>query len=188
MKKPLSIILIFLLIISLAGNITLYLQLNKVNSENRNFNNSIVETQDLISELENQLSDLQQQLSDSTAKNEELQENNDSLQSELEQLKLEMEKLQSEKSLLSEENEASLLSDTKPISPANTGSSSDNSTSTTNNNNSSNTTSSNQGNTSGTTSSSSFNQDNVGDILNSMFGEGGSATGYGNGQGMRGDY
>lgn len=78
---------------------------------------------------------------------------------------------------------ASLLSDTKPTSNTNTS----NSTSTTNNN-SSNTPSSNQGNTNGTTSSSSFNQDNVGDILNSMFGEGGSATGYGNGQGMRGDY
>lgn len=29
------------------------------------------------------------------------------------------------------------------------------------------------------------NTDNVGDILNNLFGEGGSATGYGNGQGMK---
>ena len=95
MKKPLSIILIFLLIISIAGNIVLYLQLNKVNTENRDLNNSIVEIQDSISDLENQLLDLQQQLSDSTAKNEELQENNDSLQSELEQLQSEVEFLKS---------------------------------------------------------------------------------------------
>ena len=95
MKKPLSIILTIILIISIVGNITLYLQLNKVNSNNRGLNNSIVEIQDLISELENQLSDLQQQLSDSTAKNEELQENNDSLQSELEQLQSEVEFLKS---------------------------------------------------------------------------------------------
>lgn len=95
MKKPLSIILIFLLIISIAGNIVLYLQLNKVNSNNRDLNNSIVEIQNSISDLENQLSDLQQQLSDSTAKNVELQENNDSLQSELEQLQSEVEFLKS---------------------------------------------------------------------------------------------
>ena len=68
---------------------------------------------------------------------------------------------------------ASLLSDTKPTAP--TGSS--NSTSTTNNNNSSNTPSSNQGNTNGTTSSGSFNQDNIGDILNGMFGESHSVEG-----------
>ena len=84
MKKPLSIILGAILIISIVGNITLYLQLNKVNSNNRDLNNSIVEIQNSISDLENQLSDLQQQLSDSTTKNVELQENNDSLQSELE--------------------------------------------------------------------------------------------------------
>ena len=95
MKKPLSVILIFLLIISIVGNIALYLQLNKVNSNNQDLNNSIVEIQDSICELENQLSDLQQQLSDSTAKNEELQENNDSLQSELEQLQSEVEFLKS---------------------------------------------------------------------------------------------
>lgn len=73
----------------------MYLQLNKVNTENRDLNNSIVEIQDSISDLENQLLDLQQQLSDSTAKNEELQENNDSLQSELEQLQSEVEFLKS---------------------------------------------------------------------------------------------
>ena len=95
MKKPLSIILILLLIISIVGNVTLYLQLNKVNSNNRDLNNSIVEIQDSISDLENQLSDVQEQLSDSTAKNVELQENNDSLQSELEQLQSEVEFLKS---------------------------------------------------------------------------------------------
>ena len=84
MKRPLSVILIFLFIISIVGNITLYLQLNKVNSNNQDLNNSIVEIQNSISDLENQLSDLQQQLSDSTTKNGELQEKNDSLQSELE--------------------------------------------------------------------------------------------------------
>lgn len=77
---------------------------------------------------------------------------------------------------------ASLLSDTKPTSNTNT----NNSTSTTNNNNSSNTPSSNQGNTNGTTSSGSFNQDNIGDILNGMFGESHSVEG-GSGS-MRGDY
>ena len=95
MKKSLSIILIFLLIISIVGNVTLYLQLNKVNSNNQDLNNSIVEIQDSISDLENQLSDVQEQLSDSTAKNGELQENNDSLQSELEQLQSEVEFLKS---------------------------------------------------------------------------------------------
>lgn len=95
MKKPLSIILAIILIISIVGNITLYLQLNKVNSNNQGLNNSIVEIQDSISDLENQLSDLQQQLSDSTAKNEELQENNDFLHSELEQLQSEVEFLKS---------------------------------------------------------------------------------------------
>lgn len=77
MKKPLSIILTIILTISIVGNITLYLQLNKVNTENQDLNNSIVEIQDSISDLENQLSDVQEQLSDSTTKNEELQENND---------------------------------------------------------------------------------------------------------------
>ena len=59
MKRPLSIILTIILTISIAGNITLYLQLNKVNSNNQDLNNSIVEIQDSISDLENQLSDLQ---------------------------------------------------------------------------------------------------------------------------------
>lgn len=76
---------------------------------------------------------------------------------------------------------ASLLTDTKPTSNTNTS----NSTSTTNNNTSSNIPSSNQGNTNGTTSSSSFNQDNIGDILNGMFGEGGSPNGMGNGNGLK---
>ena len=169
MKKPLSIILTIILIISIVGNITLYLQLNKVNSNNQDLNNFIVEIQDSISDLENQLSDVQEQLSDSTAKNEKLHENNDSLQSELEQLQSEVEKLQLEKSLSSETTETEFKQEE----------SSNNSDSTT-------TTSSNQGNTSGSNSSSnSFNQDNVGDILNNLFGEGGSATGYGNGQGMK---
>lgn len=95
MKKPLSIILAIILIISIVGNVTLFLQLNKVNSENQDLNNSIVEIQNSISDLENQLSDVQEQLSDSTTKNEELQENNDSLQSELEQLQSEVEFLKS---------------------------------------------------------------------------------------------
>lgn len=95
MKKPLSIILTIIIIISIVGNIVLYLQLNKVNSNNQDLNNSIVEIQDSISDLENQLSDVQEQLSDSTTKNGELQENNDSLQSELEQLQSEVEFLKS---------------------------------------------------------------------------------------------
>lgn len=95
MKKILSIISIFLLIISFVGNIVLYLQLNKMNSENQDLNNSIVEIQNSISDLENQLSDVQEQLSDSTTKNEELQENNDFLHSELEQLQSEVEFLKS---------------------------------------------------------------------------------------------
>ena len=159
MKKPLSIILTIILIISIVGNIVLYLQLNKVNTENRDLNNSIVEIQDSISDLENQLSDVQEQLSNSTAKNEELQKNNDSLQSELEQLQSEVEKLQLEKSLSLE---------------------------TSNNRDFTATISSNQGNTSNSTSSNSpFNQDNVGDILNNLFGEGGSPNGMGNGQGLK---
>ena len=95
MKKPLSVILGAILIISIVGNITLYLQLNKVNTENQDLNNSIVEIQDSIFDLENQLSDVQEQLSDSTTKNGELQENNDSLQLELEQLQSEVEFLKS---------------------------------------------------------------------------------------------
>lgn len=95
MKKTLSVILILLFIISIVGNVILYLQLNKVNSNNQDLNNSIVEIRNSISDLENQLSDLQQQLSDSTTKNGELQEKNDSLQSELEQLQSEVEFLKS---------------------------------------------------------------------------------------------
>ena len=222
MKKPLSIILTIILIISIVGNIVLYLQLNKVNTENRDLNNSIVEIQDSISDLETQLSDAQEQLSASVTKNEELQSENESLQSELEQLQSEVEFLKSivpmsvtmyaledcdtyskpdessDKVTTVEKSaslhvtgrtindwyrvewgngvvyiKASLLSGTKPTSSTNTGSgsSSGNSTSTTNNNNNSNTPSSNQGNTSGTTSNGSFNQDNIGDILNGMFGE-----------------
>ena len=95
MKKSLSIILTIILIISIAGNIVLYLQLNKMNSENQGLSSSIVEIQNSISDLENQLFDVQEQLSDSTAKNGELQENNDSLQSELEQLQSEVEFLKS---------------------------------------------------------------------------------------------
>ena len=95
MKKPLSIILTIILIISVVGNITLYLQLNKVNSNNHDLNNSIVEIQDSISDLETQLSDVQEQLSASVTKNEELQSENESLQSELEQLQSEVEFLKS---------------------------------------------------------------------------------------------
>ena len=167
MKKTLSVILILLFIISIVGNVILYLQLNKVNSNNQDLNNSIVEIRNSISDLENQLSDLQQQLSDSTTKNGELQEKNDSLQSELEQLQSEVKKLQSEKSLSSETTETEFKQEE----------SSSSNTSTTNNNNSSNTPSSNQGNTNGAASSNSFNQDNVGDILNSMFGESHSGEG-----------
>ena len=220
MKKPLSIILTIILAISVVGNITLYMQLNKMNSENQDLNNSIVEIQDSISDLENQLSDVQEQLSDSTTKNGELQENNDFLHSELEQLQSEVEFLKSiepmsvtmyaledcdtyskpdessDKVTTVEKSaslhvtgrtsndwyrvewgngevyiKSSLLSDTKPTSNTNTSNSSSSNTSTTNNNNSSNTPSSNQGNTNGNTSSGSFNQDNIGDILNGMFGE-----------------
>ena len=95
MKKTLSVILGTILIISIVGNIVLYLQLNKVNSNNQDLNNSIVEIQESISDLENQLSDAQEQLSDSVTKNEELQSENESLQSELEQLQSEVEFLKS---------------------------------------------------------------------------------------------
>lgn len=224
MKKSLSIILTIILIISIVGNVTLYLQLNKMNSENQDLNNSIVEIRDSISDLENQLSNVQEQMSDSTTKNGELQENNNSLQSELEQLQSEVEFLKSIEPMsvtmyaledcdtYSKPDEssdkvttvektaslhvtgrtsndwyrvkwgngvvyikASLLSDKKPTSSTNTSNSSN--TSTTNNNNSSNTPSSNQGNTNGNTSSGSFNQDNIGDILNGMFGESHSVEG-----------
>ena len=236
MKKPLSIILTIILIISIVGNVILYLQLNKVNSNNRDLNNSIVEIQDSISDLENQLSDVQEQLSDSTAKNVELQENNDSLQSELEQLQSEVEFLKSiepmsvtmyaledcdtyskpdessDKVTTVEKSaslhitgrtsndwyrvewgngevyiKASLLSDTKPTSNTNTGSSSN--TSTTNNNSNSNSNNSNS-NSSTTTPSqgSSLNQENVGAILDNLFGEGTGATGGSTGSGGWANY
>jgi regulator of replication initiation timing len=217
MKKPLSIILTIILIISIVGNITLYLQLNKVNSNNQDLNNSIVEIQDSISDLENQLSDVQEQLSDSTIKNGELQENNDSLQSELEQLQSEVEFLKSiepmsvtmyaledcdtyskpdessDKVTTVEKSaslhvtgrtsndwyrvewgngvvyiKASLLSDTKPTAP--TGSSN---SGTTNNNNSEST---NEPTNPTPNNNNTLNQENVGDILDGLFGP--STGGY----------
>lgn len=73
---------------------------------------------------------------------------------------------------------ASLLSDTKPTSSTNTSNSSSSNTSTTNNNSNSNssTTTPSQG--------SSLNQENVGAILDNLFGEGTGTNGLGNGQGM----
>lgn len=213
MKKPLSIILIFLFIISIVGNVTLYLQLNKVNIENQNLNNSIVEIQNSISDLENQLSDVQEQLSDSTTKNEELQENNDFLHSELEQLQSEVEFLKSiepmsvtmyaledcdtyskpdessDKVTTVEKSaslhvagrtsndwyrvtlgngvvyiKSSLLSDKKPIAP--TGSSNSGAT---NNNNSEST---NEPTNPTPNNNNTLNQENVGDILDGLFGPG----------------
>ena len=219
MKKPLSIILTIILIISIIGNIALYLQLNKVNTENRDLNNSIVEIQNSISDLENQLSDVQEQLSDSTTKNGELQENNDFLHSELEQLQSEVEFLKSiepmsvtmyaledcdtyskpdessDKVTTVEKSaslhvtgrtsndwyrvtwgngvvyiKASLLSDKKPTSNNNTGSSSN--TSTTNNNSNSNSGSNSNSSTTTPSQGSSLTQENVGAILDNLFGEG----------------
>lgn len=166
-NKTFNVIVLILLIVSVAGNILLYSRLKTSTTDNQNLNTTVSEIQASMDNLENQLSDLQQQLSDSTTKNEELQENNDSLQSELEQLQSEMEKLQSEK------NEASLLSDTKPTSNTNTS----NSTSTTNNNSNSNSNSS----TTTPSQGSSLTQENVGAILDNLFGEGTAATGGGNG-------
>lgn len=217
MSERLTVILGAILIISITGNITLYLQLNKVNSNNRDLNNSIVEIQDSISDLENRLSDLQQQLSDSTSKNGELQENNDSLQSELEQLQSEVEFLKSiepmsvtmyaledcdtyskpdessDKVTTVEKSaslhvtgrtsndwyrvewgngevyiKASLLSDKKPTSSTNTS----NSTSTTNNNSNSNSGSNSNSSTTTPSQGSSLTQENVGAILDNLFGEG----------------
>lgn len=211
MKRPLSIILTIILAISIVGNVILYLQLNKVNSNNQDLNNSIVEIQNSISDLENQLSDLQQQLSDSTTKNGELQKNNDSLQSELEQLQSEVEFLKSiepmsvtmyaledcdtyskpdessDKVTTVEKSaslhvtgrtsndwyrvtwgngvvyiKASLLSDKKPTAP--TGSSNNG---TTNNNNSE---SPNEPTNSAPNNNNTLNQENVGDILDGLFG------------------
>ena len=71
---------------------------------------------------------------------------------------------------------ASLLSDTKPTSSTNTS----NSTSTTNNNSNSNSNSS----TTTPSQGSSLNQENVGAILDNLFGEGTGTNGLGNGQGM----
>lgn len=214
MSERLTVILGAILIISITGNITLYLQLNKVNSNNRDLNNSIVEIQDSISDLENRLSDLQQQLSDSTSKNGELQENNDSLQSELEQLQSEVEFLKSiepmsvtmyaledcdtyskpdessDKVTTVEKSaslhvtgrtsndwyrvewgngvvyiKASLLSDKKPTAP--TGSSNSGAT---NNNNSESTNK--PTNPAPSNSNNKLNQENVGNILDGLFGPG----------------
>ena len=174
MKKTLSVILILLFIISIVGNVILYLQLNKVNSNNQDLNNSIVEIRNSISDLENQLSDLQQQLSDSTTKNGELQEKNDSLQSELEQLQSEVKKLQSEKSLSSETTETEFKQEE----------SSSSNTSTTNNNSNSNSGSNSNSSTTTPSQGSSITQENVGAILDNLFGEGTGTNGLGNGQGM----
>lgn len=230
MKNSLAIILTIIFFISIVGNITLYLQLNKVNSNNQDLNNSIVEIKDSISDLENQLSDVQQQLSDSTAKNGELQENNDSLQSELEQLQSEVEFLKSIEPMsvtmyaledcdtYSKPDESSdkvttveksaslhvtgrtsndwyrvtwgngvvyikdsLLSDTKPTSNTNTS----NSTSTTNNNSNSNSGSNSNSSTTTPSQGSSLTQENVGAILDNLFGEGTGTNGLGNGNGLK---
>lgn len=205
MKRPLSIILTIILTISIVDNITLYLQLNKVNSNNQDLNNSIIEIQNSISDLENQLSDVQEQLSDSTTKNGELQENNDFLHSELEFLQsiepmsVTMYALEdcdtyskpdesSDKITTVEKSaslhitgrtsndwyrvewgngevyiKASLLSDTKPTAP--TGSSNSGAT---NNNNSESTNE--PTNPAPSNSNNKLNQENVGDILDGLFG------------------
>lgn len=222
MKKLIPIILSIILIISVAGNIALYMQLKKVNASNQNLNTTISEMQASITDLENQLSDLQQQLSDSTAKNEELQLENDDLQSELEFQKsikpmaVTMYALEdcdtyskpdesSDKVTTVEKSaslhvtgrtsndwyrvewgngvvyiKASLLSDTKSTSNTNTS----NSTSTTNNNSNSNSGSNSNSSTTTPSQGSSLTQENVGAILDNLFGEG--TGGYGGDLGDQG--
>ena len=94
MKKALPIILSILVIVSITGNVLFYSKLKFANTDNQNLNASIVEIQASMDDLENQLSEVQADLSDTNTKNEELQSENESLQSETESLQAELEKLQ----------------------------------------------------------------------------------------------
>ena len=218
MKKLIPIILSIILIISVAGNIALYMQLKKVNASNQNLNTTISEMQASITDLENQLSDLQQQLSDSTTKNEELQENNDSLQSELERLQSEVDFLKSIEPMsvtmyaledcdtYSKPDESSdkVTTVEKSASLHVTGRTSNDWYRVTWGNgvvyikasllsdkkptSNTNTGSSSSSNTSTTNNNNTITQEKVQDVLTDLFGPSTGVTGSGNGQGMRIDY
>lgn len=175
MKKPLSIILTIILAISVVGNITLYIRLNKMNSENQDLNNSVVEIQDSISNLENQLSEVQADLSDTNTKNEELQSGNESLQSEIESLQTELEKLQAtglEETSVNNNNDSQSGSDvaSEVQEPAQSNQASQEQEDSDNN------------------QSSTITQEKVQEVLTDLFGPSNGTNAFGNGQGMRGDY
>lgn len=93
-NKTFNVVLMILLIVSVAGNILLYLRLKTSTTDNKNLNTTISEVQASMDNLENQISEVQADLSDTNTKNEELQSENESLQSEIELLQAELEKLQ----------------------------------------------------------------------------------------------
>ena len=93
-NKTFNVVLMILLIVSVAGNILLYLRLKTSTTDNKNLNTTISEVQASMDNLENQISEVQADLSDTNTQNEELQSENEYLQSEIESLQLELEKLQ----------------------------------------------------------------------------------------------
>ena len=85
MKKPLPIILIILLVISITGNILLYKQLKEANTENKSLTSSLAEAQETLESLESEQKDLEEQLNNLETERKGLEEEQNTLQSEIEQ-------------------------------------------------------------------------------------------------------
>ena len=85
MKKPLPIILIILLVISIIGNIFLYKQLKEAGTENKSLTSSLAEAQETLESIESEQKDLEEQLNNLETERKGLEEEQNTLQSEIEQ-------------------------------------------------------------------------------------------------------
>lgn len=85
MKKPLPIILIILLVISITSNILLYKQLKEADTENKSLTSSLAEAQETLESLEAEQKDLEEQLNNLETERKGLEEEQNTLQSEIEQ-------------------------------------------------------------------------------------------------------
>ena len=85
MKKPLPIILIVLLVISITGNILLYKQLKEADTEKKGLTSSLAEAQETLESLEAEQKDLEEQLNNLETERKGLEEEQNTLQSEIEQ-------------------------------------------------------------------------------------------------------
>ena len=85
MKKPLPIILIIFLVISITSNIFLYKQLKEVDTENKSLTSSLAEAQETLESIESEQKDLEEQLNNLETERKGLEEEQNTLQSEIEQ-------------------------------------------------------------------------------------------------------